>query len=71
MLFTEFNLDDALQIRAQESWQSGFEQGEEIGVKKAKYQIVASLLGFIDDKSIAEKTGLTINEVEGLRTPRA
>jgi hypothetical protein len=81
MLFTEFKLDDALQVREQESWQSGFEKGEEIGVKigeergekkgekKTKYQIATSLLGIIDNILIAEKTGLTIKEVEGLRKP--
>ena len=55
MLFTEFDMDVALQVRERE------------GEKNARYQIAANLLGIIDDETIAEKTGLTIREVEELR----
>ena len=59
MLFTEFNMDDLLRVNARENLERGREQ--------TRYQIAANLLGIIDDETIAEKTGLTIKEVEGLR----
>jgi len=77
MLFTEFDMDVALQVREREGWErgmelghkQGIEQGLEQGLKQAKYQIAENLLGYMDVKTIAEKTGLTIKEVEGLRKP--
>ena len=71
MLFTEFCLDDALEVRRQEGWESGFEEGKKIGKKEIKFQIATNLLGFMDDKTIAKNTGLSIKEVEELRKPLA
>ena len=59
MLFTEFDMDVALQVREREGWERGSEQ--------TKCQIAANLLDDMDDKTIAKKTGLTIKEVEELR----
>jgi len=67
MLFTEFDMDVALQVREQEGLERGLERGLELGEKKATYRLAASFLGIVDDETIAEKTGLTIKEVEDLR----
>ena len=42
--------------------EQGIKQGEE---KKAK-EIAKALLGILDDESISEKTGLTIEEIKSL-----
>ena len=55
MLFTEFDMDVALQVRERE------------GEKNAENRIAANLLGFMDNETIAKTTGLTIREVEELR----
>jgi len=65
MLFTEFDMNVALQVREREGW----ERGREIGEKEAMYRIAENLLGFMDVNTIAKNTGLTIKEVEGLRKP--
>jgi len=77
MLFTEFDMDVALQVREREGLERGWELGEKAGVMKGKkigekeamYRIAENLLGFMDVKTIAKNTGLTIKEVEGLRKP--
>ena len=63
MLFTEFDMDIALQVREQEGWERGREQGE----KEATYRLAASFLGIVDDETIAKKTGLSIKEIEELK----
>ena len=55
MLFTEFDMDVALQVRAEER------------EKETRYQIAANFLGIVDDETIAEKTGLSITEVVELK----
>jgi len=73
MLFTEFDMDVALQVREQEGMERGIElghkQGLEQGLRQAKYQIAENLFGYMDVKTIAKNTGLSIKEVEGLRKP--
>jgi len=81
MLFAEFDMDVALQVREREGMERGVElghkqgielghkQGVEQGEKRAKLLIAENLLGFMDVKAVAKNTGLTIREVEGLRKP--
>lgn len=45
----------------------GLEQGLEQGARNAKIQNAKNLLDILSDEMIAEKIGLTVNEVEELR----
>ena len=49
-------------IAKEQGIQQGIKQGEQ---KKAK-EIAKALLGILDDESISEKTGLTIEEIKSL-----
>jgi len=46
--------------------QQGLEQGLEQGSKQEKINIAKQLIGLLDNKTIAEKTGLSLLEVESL-----
>lgn len=43
------------------------EKGKEEGIKESKKEIAIKLLDILDDETIAEKTGLDIEEVKRLR----
>ncbi|MGL5428685.1 MAG: hypothetical protein ACRDAS_12320, partial [Cetobacterium sp.] len=45
----------------------GLEKGKAEGERLAKLEIAKSLLGLISDELIAEKTGLSIKEIDGLK----
>ena len=47
--------------------QQGIEKGIEQGIEQQKNKIAKSLLDVLDDETIAEKTGLTINQIKELR----
>jgi len=59
-----------------EGMEKGMEKGKEKGLKegmkagehKAKLEIAKSLIGVLDDETIALKTGLSINEIESLKS---
>ncbi|MBE0471556.1 MAG: transposase, partial [Methyloprofundus sp.] len=44
----------------------GLKQGLEQGSKQEKINIAKKLIGLLDNKTIAEKTGLSLLEVESL-----
>lgn len=55
MLFQEFDVDKYIEVREDEA------------VEKEKIEIAKNLLDILDDKTIAEKIGLPINEIIELR----
>lgn len=59
MLYTEFNLEDAKEV-----WQ---EEAREDGIKEGVLKTAAMFLDVLDIRTIAEKTGLSIHEVEELK----
>ena len=72
MLFTEWNMDEALAVTAEEARaegraagriegeRSGLEKGEKLGVKKA----IQALDGVLSAEVIAEKLGLPLEYVQ-------
>ena len=48
--------------------EKGLEKGREEGEKLAKLAIARNLLDVLDNKTIALKTGLSINNIDALRT---
>jgi len=75
MLFTEFNMEDALKAREEEGREEGLEEGLKKGLEKGlekgkeeeRYKIAVSLFGILDDKTISEKTGLPLEEIIRLK----
>ncbi len=67
MLFTEFNLEDAKEVWAEEAERRGERRGEQQGEKKARITIAKSLLDILDLETIAEKTGLSMEELNKLK----
>jgi len=59
MLYTEFNLEDALRVRE--------EEGRVEGRVEERSKIALSLLGLLEDEVIAEKTGLSLAEIIQLK----
>ena len=76
MLYTEFNLDDAMAVRYEEGREDGLEEGREEGREKGreegrvneKLEIARNALakGSTPD-FVAEITGLSLEEIEELR----
>ena len=50
-----------------EGKEKGLKEGIKKGEKKAKIKIAKNLLDVLDDETISQKTGLTIQEIENLR----
>ncbi len=62
MLFTEFDMDTAIEV-----WKSeGKEEGRKEGRKEEKLQIAKNLLDILDIETISNKTGLSIQEIKKL-----
>jgi predicted transposase/invertase (TIGR01784 family) len=59
MLMTEFNLDDALDVRYEEGWEDGREEGWEKGRFNGKLEIARNLL--VKGSSLE-----FVNEITGL-----
>ena len=53
--------------RDREKIEEGIEQGIQKGIEKGKIDIAINLLDILEDDIIAEKTGLSIEEVKELR----
>lgn len=47
--------------------QEGIEEGREEGEKNKSIEIAKNLLDVLDDETIAEKTGLSVEEIKELR----
>ena len=72
MLFTEFNLDDAIAVARKESREEGLEEGLEKGIEKGhfneKLEIARNLLvKGSTPEFVSEITGLDMDTIEGLR----
>ena len=50
-----------------EGIEKGIEKGIEEGKRKRNLEIAKNLLDVLDNETIASKTGLSIEEIEGLR----
>ena len=76
MLFTEWNMDEALAVTAEEARaagriegeRSGLEKGEKLGLEKGKKQeqikTIRALDGVLSAEVIAEKLGLPLEYVQ-------
>ena len=51
-----------------EAERKGIEQGIKQGVKQGKIEVAKNLLDVLDNETISIKTGLSIDEVESLRS---
>lgn len=67
MLYTEFDLDKAKEVWIEEAEERGKERGMELGERAAKFKIAVSLFDILDLETIAEKTGLTLEELKELK----
>ena len=47
--------------------EEGMEIGREEGAKQEKLKLAKNLLGVLDDETLAEKTGLSLHEIQSLR----
>ncbi len=54
---------------ARKAEQKGMEKGMEKGKKEKAIEIAQQLLDVLDDETISQKTGLSLEEVQNLRTP--
>ena len=71
MLFTEWNMEDALKIEREEGieigvergMKKGMEKGMELGVEKTKRQTVQSLSEFFSVERIAEVLKMPVKDV--------
>ena len=66
MLMTEFDIDVAREAWLEEGEQKGIKIGEQRGELKKQQEIAKKLIGVLDIEVIAEKTGLSIEEVKKL-----
>ncbi len=72
MLFTEWNMDEALAVTAEEARaagriegeRSGLEKGEKLGFEKSRKQMIQALDGVLSAEVIAEKLGLPLEYVQ-------
>ncbi len=70
MLFTEFNMEDALDVRYDEGVQAGIQAGIQTGAKQKAEEIAIRMLkeGKLTAKEIAAYVqGLTVEEIEALK----
>ena len=68
MLFTEFKLEDALEVREEEGREKGREEGRKEGSLRERRKIAIALIKIMDDDvAIAEVTHLSPEEVKRLR----
>ncbi|MDT8425220.1 MAG: Rpn family recombination-promoting nuclease/putative transposase [Methyloprofundus sp.] len=56
----------SIELATKQGLKQGLEQGLEQGSKQEKINIAKKLIGLLDNKTIAEKTGLSLLEVESL-----
>ncbi|MEB3163771.1 MAG: Rpn family recombination-promoting nuclease/putative transposase [Prochlorothrix sp.] len=66
----EQGIQQGIQQGLEQGIQQGLEQGVQQGQRQQAIDIARSLLGILPVDVIAEKTGLTIAEVEGLQEPQ-
>ncbi|MGA1284372.1 MAG: Rpn family recombination-promoting nuclease/putative transposase, partial [Prochlorothrix sp.] len=62
---------EGLEQGREEGLQRGLQQGQAQGEQQRSRDIARSLLGLLPPETIAEKTGLTVAEVEALADPTA
>jgi predicted transposase/invertase (TIGR01784 family) len=58
----------AITKAAKESLEQGRQEGLAEGAKQKAYEIARKMLGVLDDQAIAEMTGLTLEELQSLRS---
>jgi len=69
MLFTEFDMDTAIETWKEEGRKEGLAKGKEEGLLKGKLEIAKNLLAILDVKDIniiSKATGLSIDEIKKL-----
>ena len=78
MLFTEFDMDTAIETWKDEGRKEGIEEGRKDGIEKGRkegftkgeikkqIEIAKNLLDVLDIKTISNKTGLSIEEIKKL-----
>ena len=64
MLFTEWNMDEALAVTAEEARAAGRIEGERSGLEKGRKQMIQALDGVLSAEVIAEKLGLPLEYVQ-------
>jgi len=68
LLFTEFNLDDALAVAREEAREDGREEGREEGITEANIKIAKNLLTRGSTPEFVQKiTGLELDTLKGLQ----
>jgi predicted transposase/invertase (TIGR01784 family) len=58
----------AITKAAKESLEQGKQEGLAEGAKQKAYEIARKMLDVLDDQAIAEMTGLTLEELQSLRS---
>jgi predicted transposase/invertase (TIGR01784 family) len=67
MLFTEWNLDDAIAVAREEALEDGLEKGREEGLEKANLKIARNLLSEGSTPEFVQKiTGLDLETIAGI-----
>ena len=64
MLFTEWNMDEALAVTAEEARAEGERSGLEKGKKQERIKMIRALDGVLSAEVIAEKLGLPLEYVQ-------
>ena len=63
----EYSEDELRKEEREKALQEGIQQGMEKGMEKQVLGIAANLLDLLDDQTIAQKTGLSLEQVAQLR----
>ena len=63
----EYAKEEAREKGIKIGMQQGIKEGFKEGAKQEKIALAKNLLDILDNKTIAEKTGLNIEEIESLR----
>jgi flagellar biosynthesis/type III secretory pathway protein FliH len=67
-------IEKGIENGIEKGMEKGMQEGMEKGMEKGKHQqalgIAANLLDLLDDQTIAQKTGLSLEQVEQLRSLR-
>ena len=70
MLFTEFDMNTAIETWKDEGRKEGIVKGRKEGIakgrKEEKFEIAKNLIDILDIETISNKTGLSIEEIKKL-----
>ncbi len=62
----QIGLEAGIELGLKQGLEQGLEQGIEQGTLRERLRVAQQLIGLLDEQTIADKTGLSLEEVRGL-----